>query len=178
MWFFRILKNLEKDFEYVWIAEPWILTNNIYRCTRAKWASLVSDLHKWSHLSHPCRFRLALFYWPNTPCGLQMHGISMTTHYHLRKLLLLLSSLCFYKFLFFKFYLLGRESMSRGEKQRAREKQILYEQGARCRSLSQDLRIMTWADGRRLTDWATQLPLTSLWRSGNSNLERLSNMTN
>ena len=33
------------------------------------------------------------------------------------------------------------------------------EQGAQCWAQSQDPRIMTWAEGRRLTDWATQVPL-------------------
>ena len=72
-----------------------------------------------------------------------------------------------YLYLFYYFLnLKEREhrSTSKGShRQKEREKQYLS--WARslmmmwCRSRSQDLRIMTWAEGRCLTDWATQVPL-------------------
>jgi len=42
------------------------------------------------------------------------------------------------------------------ERERQREKQAPKEQRARCGTRSQDPGIVTWAEGRRLTDWATQ----------------------
>ena len=36
---------------------------------------------------------------------------------------------------------------------------LFTEQGAHCRTPSQDSKVMTWAEGRRSTDWDTQVPL-------------------
>ena len=50
-----------------------------------------------------------------------------------------------------------RESRSGGRGRGA--SRLPSEQGARCGAPSQDPEIMTWAQGRRLTNWATQAPL-------------------
>ena len=63
-------------------------------------------------------------------------------------------------FFFLRFYLSerGSKSTSRG-KGRGRERSRLPpEQGAWSGAPSQDPGIMTWAEGRHLTDWATQEP--------------------
>jgi len=63
------------------------------------------------------------------------------------------------KLLFFKDFIWERASeRARERAQREWEKQIA-EQGARREALSQDPKIMTWAEDRCLTDWATQVPL-------------------
>ena len=49
--------------------------------------------------------------------------------------------------------------MSREEGQKEREKQTATEQGAQRRARSQGPEIMNWAEGRCLTNWATQAPL-------------------
>ena len=65
---------------------------------------------------------------------------------------------------FFKkrFYYLGereRESKCKqGEQQREREKQAPHRAGAQYGAWSQDPVIMTWVDGRGLTNWPTQVP--------------------
>ena len=49
--------------------------------------------------------------------------------------------------------------MSEEEGQREMEKQTPAEQGAQHRAWFQDPRIMTWAKGRCLTNWASQEPV-------------------
>ena len=46
-----------------------------------------------------------------------------------------------------------RETSRQSHRGRGRSR-LLTEQGAWCGAWSQDLRIMTWAEGRHLTDWA------------------------
>lgn len=60
------------------------------------------------------------------------------------------------------YYLFERESEPEREawaRRRGRGRSRLpTEEGAPCRTRSWDPGIMTWAEGRRLTDWATQVP--------------------
>ena len=64
---------------------------------------------------------------------------------------------------FLRFYLFERESMSRGGGRRRGRSRLPAEQGAwcgaQCESWSQDPKIITWAEDRFLTNWATQIPL-------------------
>ena len=64
-------------------------------------------------------------------------------------------------FFFLRFYLREsereREIMSRGGKGRGRSR-LPAEQEAQCRTRSQDPGIITWAKGRCLINWATQVP--------------------
>ena len=56
-------------------------------------------------------------------------------------------------------YLFVRESTQAGGAIRRGRGRLPAEQGAGCRTWSQDPGIMTWAKGRCLTDWATQASL-------------------
>ena len=63
--------------------------------------------------------------------------------------------------LFFKILFIWErvsESTNRWEGQREREKQTLAEQEAPSGTRSQDPVVLTWAEGRWFTDWATQVP--------------------
>ena len=51
--------------------------------------------------------------------------------------------------------------MSGGERQAEGEANYPLEQGARCGSQSQDLEVMTTAEGSHLTNLATQVPWVS-----------------
>ena len=68
--------------------------------------------------------------------------------------------LLFLRFLFLFIWQRERErerEHKQGEEER--EKQAPFEQGVQCGAQSQDPEIMTWSEGRHLTDWATQVPL-------------------
>ena len=61
---------------------------------------------------------------------------------------------------FFKvLFIFLRERESKHEHRGRRRSRLPAEQGTWCRAWSQDSEIMTWAEGRRLPDWATQEPL-------------------
>ena len=80
-------------------------------------------------------------------------------HKPLSSLRLLISG-CFSFLFFLRFYLTQRASEHKGGRIRRRGRSKLpAEQGAYCGAPSQDPGIMTWAEGRHLTDWATQAPL-------------------
>ena len=66
----------------------------------------------------------------------------------------------FLKKIFFP-YIRERERVHkwRGAAEREGEADSLAEQETWCGAQSQDCGIMTWAEGRRLTHWATQVPL-------------------
>ena len=72
---------------------------------------------------------------------------------------------CFFFFLkILSIYLKERESMHKhgmgeGERQREKEKQTPHWAESLTQVPSQDPEIMTWAEGRCLTNWATQMPL-------------------
>ena len=67
----------------------------------------------------------------------------------------------FLKFLF----IYWTQSTSRGSSTGRGRSILPTEQGARCKAPSQDPRIITWAEGRCLTNWATQVPtLVPLWK--------------
>ena len=72
-------------------------------------------------------------------------------------------SLPFFFSLFNRFYLFvwqRERAQAGGAADRGRGRNRPSEkQGAWCGAQSQDPRIMTWAEGRRLTDWVTQAPL-------------------
>ena len=59
---------------------------------------------------------------------------------------------------FFKFYLFDRVCKHRQESGRGRGRSSSAEEGAWCRARSWDPGIMTWAEVRRSTSWATQVP--------------------
>ena len=59
----------------------------------------------------------------------------------------------------FIFFLFERERESERTSRGAAEEEEEAEQGARCGAPSQVPEIMTQAEGRCLTDWATQVPL-------------------
>ena len=59
-------------------------------------------------------------------------------------------------FLFYFIYLNERGRTSSGKGRGWERSRLPAEQGALCRSQSQDPEIMIWAEGRRLTNWATQ----------------------
>ena len=71
-------------------------------------------------------------------------------------------SVFFYFFLLFFIYLRERAHERECERERVqavgRGKGRTTKQGAQWRAWSQDPGIMTWAESRRLTDWATQAP--------------------
>ena len=71
------------------------------------------------------------------------------------------TSYYFLKILFI--YMREREHEWRGRSQVERRRRLPTNQGACCWAGSQDSRIMTWAEGRYLTDWATQAPLEKLF---------------
>ena len=73
----------------------------------------------------------------------------------------------YFSFFFFEdfTYLFERESRQRGSRRRGRSR-LPAKQGTPPGAQSQDPRIVTWAEGRRLTHWATQAPL----RKGISNI--------
>ena len=54
--------------------------------------------------------------------------------------------------------MIATESTSTGNGRGWGRSRPLTEQGAPCRAWSQDSEIMTWAEGRHLTDWTTQGP--------------------
>jgi len=73
-------------------------------------------------------------------------------------------SICYYCYcwvvFFFKDFIYLREraqAQARGGRGRGRIR-LPTEQGAQCGTRSQDPEIMTWAEGRRLANWATQVP--------------------
>jgi len=68
-------------------------------------------------------------------------------------------------FFFLRFYLFARETMTDREHEREegqREKQTPCWAGSLMWDSSWDSRIMTWAEGSRLTNWATQAPVPIL----------------
>ena len=68
--------------------------------------------------------------------------------------------------IFFKrcyLFIWWKESTSR-ESSRGRGRTRLPEQGVKLGAQSQDPEIMTWAEGRCLTDWATQVPLPRVFK--------------
>ena len=62
------------------------------------------------------------------------------------------------------------ESTNWWEGQREREKQTLAEQEAPSGTRSQDPVVLTWAEGRWFTDWATQAPLPTSFLSSTNNM--------
>ena len=60
-------------------------------------------------------------------------------------------------FYFFKDFIWERKSMSRGRDRR--RSRLPAEHGPPCGAWSHDPDILTWAQGRCLTDWITQVPL-------------------
>ena len=78
-----------------------------------------------------------------------------------------MSSFVFLFFIFLKIFIYlficqrERERASTGRQSGRGRSRLPAEQGARCGTRSQDAGIMTWAEGSRLTNWATQESLYS-----------------
>ena len=77
----------------------------------------------------------------------------------------------FFLKIFLKIFIWHREqahTAAEWQAKRESESRLPAEQGAQCGSLFQDPGIMTWAEGRRLTNWATQVPQKWLLTTENS----------